>query len=66
MLKKKKEGEGEPRWLSWLGDWLLVLAQAMIIRVLRSSPASGSMLIGEPTGEFSLSLVAHPAHFLSL
>ena len=43
VLKKKKKCRA-PEWRSWLNERLLIWAQVMISRFMRSNPTSGSVL----------------------
>ena len=68
---KKKKDLGVPGWLSQLSVQPLALAQVMILRLVSSSPESGSVLTAqslEPASDsVCLPLSAHPPlmHLLS-
>ena len=54
---------GEPGWLGWLSLWLFILAQVMILRIVRLSPALGSVLTAwRLLGILSLPLYLPPPH----
>ena len=63
----KHSSKGPPGWLSWLSVRLLILAQVMILQLVRSSPVLGSAL-GIPSLSLSLSLsLCHsPIHAVSV
>ena len=61
VKKNKNKKTGASGWLSWLSIQLLILAQVMISRFMRSSPALGSVLAVQILLGLSLPLsLSHP------